>query len=506
MFNWLKTSWCTLRTLDKSQSSCSRAEVNSSKVLMPSSSEFVTLCQAQVSLVASLGASLSVVYLAQDWVDGGDQKLIPIAAYPETTQDQQDPQTLMPTLPKELTRNSTQPRLLAATTSTFENRVPPVEVEFLHDSEVKSNPSSSSKKSWQQERQFVLPLMRDGAILGFLVTAREDRPWNKQEQRQIQAIAHTLTTACILDQRAQWFQQQFTQQRQLQAQQENTLHNLLHQLKSPLTAVRTFGKLLKKRLLPEDKNHKIAGSILRESDRIQDLLQQVDQTLTQQQVYHPLSGSTDALNSPLDDPECDVPPEPSEPPSPDSLALLPTRHFLEPTSVLAVLEPLLDSARAIAQECQVNCQVNLASDLPPVQANAKALREVLSNLLDNAIKYTQPRGSVFVQVKQSDAIIENLPVISEPHPTVGIIISDTGSGIPINDLKHLFERGYRGVQAQSEIPGTGLGLAIAQNLVAQMEGKIEVFSPNPEWVIHQSSNSVNTRSGTTFIVWLKVWV
>lgn len=475
---------------------------------MPNSSEFVTLCQAQVSLIASLGASLSIVYLAQDWVDGGEQKLIPIAAYPETTQDGQDPQTLIPSLPKELTRsstNSTRPRLLLATSSTVENRIPPVEVEFIQDSEAQSNPASNSKKSWPQERQFVLPLMRDGAILGFLVTGREDRPWNKQEQRQIQAIAHTLTTACILDQRAQWFQQQFTQQRQLQDQQENTLHNLLHQLKSPLTAVRTFGKLLKKRLRPEDQNHKIAGSILRESDRIQELLQQVDHTLTLQQTFHSLPGSVEAINSSSDYPECDLQSEPSSPSSSDSLALLPTTNFLEPTSVSAVLEPLLDSTLAIAQERQLHCEIKLAPDLPTVQANALALREVLSNLLDNALKYTPPQGSIFVQVKQTETTPENLTV-APPPATVGIVISDSGLGIPPEDLKHLFERGYRGVQAQSEIPGTGLGLAIAQNLVEQMEGKIEVFSPHPEWVLHQSSNEVNTQSGTTFIVRLKVWV
>ncbi|WP_371357188.1 histidine kinase dimerization/phospho-acceptor domain-containing protein, partial [Hydrocoleum sp. CS-953] len=56
------------------------------------------------------------------------------------------------------------------------------------------------------------------------------------------------------------------------------MHNILHQLKSPLTALRTFGKLLLKRFLPEDKNWNIANSILRESDRLRELIEQIDKT------------------------------------------------------------------------------------------------------------------------------------------------------------------------------------------------------------------------------------
>jgi len=86
----------------------------------------------------------------------------------------------------------------------------------------------------------------------------------------------------------------------------------------------------------------------------------------------------------------------------------------------------------------------------------------VSNLLDNALKYT-PSG-------------EDLhPGGLEQGHLQGIAISNTGPGIPPEDLEHIFERHYRGVQSSSEIPGTGLGIAI--DLIEQMQGEIQVFSP-----------------------------
>ena len=78
---------------------------------------------------------------------------------------------------------------------------------------------------------------------------------------------------------------------------------------------------------------------------------------------------------------------------------------------------------------------------------------------------------------------------------LGVIIRDTGYGIPVKDQKSIFERHYRGVQAEGDIPGTGLGLAIAQELVTKMQGEIELISPN---------NFSEDNPGTTLIVWLPV--
>jgi signal transduction histidine kinase len=298
------------------------------------------------------------------------------------------------------------------------------------------------------------------------------------------------------------------------------MHNIVHQLKSPLTALRTFGKLLLKRLLPGDKNRDIANSILRESDRLRELLEQIDETVdvgeeilsipAQTEYPQPTTQNEDIEQ--LIDGHTEVTKE-SKP-----LRLLPGSNFLESVSVPQVLEPLLVSAKAIADERQLDLQVDIPDNLPPVQANSKALREVLSNLIDNALKYTPAEGNIYLKSailepqKNHHKLIESTTgeeIPKAPFSMVAIAISDTGYGIPPEDLKHLFERNYRGEKANTDIPGTGLGLAIARDLIHEMQGKIQVYSPvDTKWLPtdlqEQEEQDVGVNCGTTVIVWLRV--
>ena len=342
-------------------------------------------------------------------------------------------------------------------------------------------------------QQIVLPLMRDGVLMGLLVTSREDRAWNEQERYEIERVAQTLTLARLLDRRRDGLEQKLSQQRRLQAQQRDLLDNLLHQFRNPLTALRTFGKLLLKRMLPGDANRAVADSILRESDRLTQLLQQFDQAID----------LTVEAESGGDFTAGDTPADPQLSKTDDPLKSLPASPVMEATvepvpqlTLLAsnttnlcliadVLKPLVASASAIAEERNLDLLADIPPNLPPVKADANQLREVLSNLIDNALKYTPAKGKIYVQAGLKQ---DNMQ---------GIAISDTGEGIPPQDLEHLFERHYRGVKADSEIPGTGLGLAIAKDLIELLQGKIEVFSP-AIWHPDLASGG----SGTTFIVWL----
>jgi signal transduction histidine kinase len=460
-------------------------------MLMPASSEFVKLCRSQVAIAVSLGATFSAVYLTQELVSGSEAKLVPIAVYPDTSVEPENQELRLESAPSSTVKPMSR-RLAAPAQSVEASTVEAIAPEPLPGFENSSNQCQGPENVWQQRKQIVTPLIHEGAVMGLLVSGREDRAWNEREEAQMQQIARTLALACILDQRSQWMQQELGSSRQIQAQVYDTMHNLLHQFKSPLTALRTFGKLLARRLVPEDKNRNVAFSIVRESDRLQELLGQFDRTVDTGEANLRLpSGTSETATSNM------------ELIQHSPLSLLPVANLDESCFVGLVLKPLLISASAIASERHLSLLADIPADLPPVWANDRALREVLSNLIDNALKYSPAGRQIYIKVRYDAANGDR--ATHRKLPAIAVAVSDTGSGIPPQDLDHLFERHYRGEKAQTEIPGTGLGLAIARDLVRQMQGEIQVFSPvNPEWLPSSTAHLYPADRGTTFVVWLPV--
>jgi signal transduction histidine kinase len=385
------------------------------------SPEFITLCRAQLMLVAnSLGADLGVIYLTQEVAAGQEPQLEPLVFYPETNANR-------------LLVNS-QPWLEPLPSKSL-----PVNDYLLFHQVDKIGQDRNAMPSRQSTQKFFQPLTADGSILGLLMTMRLNRPWNKRERSQIEQVGHTITLALTIDRERQWAAEALQEQQQWRSRQQELLHNLLHQLRNPLTAIYTFGKLLLKRLPAEDVNRQVASNILRESEHLKELLQQLDSSIE--------PAETPVLTG-------QAPP----------LSLLPSSSLqLHPCGIPEILEPILANAAEIAQEKQLTFQTCIPPQLPLAMASSGALREVLGNLIDNALKYT-PSGGIEVLVQ---------PL---PHQ-LSISISDTGLGISAADLPNLFQRSYRGAQAQGQIPGTGLGLSIAKELVEQMGGTIEVLSP-----------------------------
>lgn len=137
----------------------------------------------------------------------------------------------------------------------------------------------------------------------------------------------------------------------------------------------------------------------------------------------------------------------------------------QPVDLKVLVDSGVDAARAAATNKNlIVTPSKLTSNLPHVRGDANLLRDVLRNLLDNAIQYTPSGGRVEV----SAAVDDGFAVIT---------VSDTGIGIPQSDQPRIFERFYRVDAARSrEVGGTGLGLSIAKHVVEAHGGKIWVES------------------------------
>ena len=102
--------------------------------------------------------------------------------------------------------------------------------------------------------------------------------------------------------------------------------------------------------------------------------------------------------------------------------------------------------------------------LPPVLMDTRRVQRVLYNLVQNALRHTPSDGTIRIEAQDFG-------------PDVHVVVSDTGEGIPAEDLPRIFEQFYRGDRARSrDESGSGLGLSIAERIVAAHGGRIWVES------------------------------
>ena len=108
--------------------------------------------------------------------------------------------------------------------------------------------------------------------------------------------------------------------------------------------------------------------------------------------------------------------------------------------------------------------LDVSADLPVLHADEHRLEEVIHNLLDNAVKYSQPEGKIRLKAERTGAAVR-------------ISVSDEGVGISARDLPRIFERFYRADKARSrQIGGTGLGLSIVKHIAQLHGGTVEAAS------------------------------
>ncbi len=137
-------------------------------------------------------------------------------------------------------------------------------------------------------------------------------------------------------------------------------------------------------------------------------------------------------------------------------------HLSEQT-MLSIYNLISDdmALRASAQNRLLN--VNIPTDLPTIAADPSSLSEVMGNLIDNAIKYSNEGGSIFVKAEPKGDMVE-------------FSVTDQGIGMPSNVIGNLFQKFYRSHRSRETVAGTGIGLYVSKGIVESHGGTISVRS------------------------------
>jgi len=132
--------------------------------------------------------------------------------------------------------------------------------------------------------------------------------------------------------------------------------------------------------------------------------------------------------------------------------------------IAEIVEKVIASLKVQLKDKSIIAKINIPVNIPNVLADETRIKQVLLNLVENAIKYNIPDGEIIISAQEIGSFIK-------------VDIMDTGIGIPNKDLPRLFERFYRVDKARSrELGGTGLGLSIVKHIIQSHGGEVFVES------------------------------
>ena len=145
---------------------------------------------------------------------------------------------------------------------------------------------------------------------------------------------------------------------------------------------------------------------------------------------------------------------------------------LSKADIIHFLHYMVESFHSLAESQQKQLHFLTDIDSLYLEFDQEKIRQIVSNLLSNALKFTPAKGNIYI------TIIENSPKEKGQKTTLIIKVKDTGLGIPENQLPHIFDRFYQLDNSHTrKTEGTGIGLALTKELVKLMEGEIIVKSP-----------------------------
>src|SRR5215203_904825 len=212
----------------------------------------------------------------------------------------------------------------------------------------------------------------------------------------------------------------------LARQQIEFVAGVTHELNTPLTAIRSAGQNLADGVVAEPAQVRRYGALIEgEGRRLSNMVGQALEFAGIQsgrRVYHP-----------------------------------------RPVEVGEIVDGALQDCRWLLQEKRIEVERDVEAGLPPVWADAAAVRQAVQNLLENAVKYGGRAGWIGVRARRA------------PSGQVEVTVADRGPGIRAEDRPHLFEPFFRGRDAAvGSIPGSGLGLSLVRHIAEAHGGRVTV--------------------------------
>ena len=131
--------------------------------------------------------------------------------------------------------------------------------------------------------------------------------------------------------------------------------------------------------------------------------------------------------------------------------------------IVVIARHAIESMRAVAEDKSIKLDISMPETTPFVYGDPVRMRQMIGNLIENAVKYTPEQGLIsFTMESEQDQVIMR--------------IHDNGPGIPPSDLPYVFDKFFRASNAPDSLPGTGLGLSIVKSIVESHNGRVWVDS------------------------------
>jgi len=273
-------------------------------------------------------------------------------------------------------------------------------------------PTVDAQTQFETRSILGVPLKLRGEVIGAVevLNKRGDAPFNEADVRALTILANQ---SAIAIENARLFEQR------------DYLSDIAHELRAPLTAISGYSQILLDEPADGEMTHEFIQIIYDESRRMGDLVNNFLDLARMESGRAELKKAATRVGDIVD-------------------------------QVAAIMQPTADQR-------EITIETDVPPGIPIVQADDRRLKQVLLNLVGNAIKYNKEGGQVLVSVRVEEAYLR-------------VAVRDTGVGIEPEDLEHIGEKFFRVRGASEETLGTGLGLTIARQIVEAHGGQMAIES------------------------------